>query len=68
MSRRDSDASPPMEEHIVHPATKAYYRLRCLEVAVKTFDPDSSINIIELIDVSRSLFSYCETGLVPRFE
>jgi hypothetical protein len=69
MSRRDNDASPGLEDNAMflemHLDQKAYYRLRCLEVAVKTFDPDSTIDTRVLFDVAQVLMQYIETGKTP---
>ena len=67
MSRRDSDPSPLVEDSTMLPVTKVYYRLRCLEVAVKTFDPDSTIDTRVLVDVAQALMQYIQTGDVEGF-
>jgi hypothetical protein len=41
---------------------ETYFRLRCLEVAVKTFDPDGSIDTRVLVDVAQALMQYIQTG------
>ena len=69
MTRRDNDASPGIEDNAMYPSMhldqKAYYRLRCLEVAVKCFDPDITIDTRVLFDVAQVLMQYIETGKAP---
>ena len=66
MSRRDSDANPTREDASygisMRWTPETYFRLRCLEVAVKTFDPDGSIDTRVLVDVAQALMQYIQTG------
>ena len=70
MTRRDTDAQPHNEDTTLGGinmqwSAPAYYRLRCLEVAVKTFDPDIQIDVLDLMGTAQALMLYVQSGEVP---
>ena len=65
MSRRDADPGPLVEDSTMLPVTKVYYRLRCLEVAVKAADPDHGMTMYEVCLDASQLFKFILTGDLP---
>jgi len=63
MSRRDASPGPLIEDATIH--SEAYYRLRCLEVAVKAADPDRGMTMYEVCVDATQLFKFIITGDLP---
>ena len=71
MSRRDSDdrgnecVDGAMAGTHLTVAEARYFRLRCLEVAVRTFDPDGPIEPLALMDTALTLLRFVVDASIP---
>jgi len=71
MTRRDSIDNPEVTDHTygqlnIRWDAASYYRLRCLEIAVKSWHPDDHIDPILLMGVAQTLMVYVQHGDIPQ--
>ena len=66
--KRDGDIDESVFGFDVNLSRLAYIRMRCLEIAVQSGDPDSSVDMVKLTALAETLFIYVTKGERPAFK
>lgn len=51
---------------VIDPLEMQWQRMRALKIAVKTFDQDAPINVLELMGVAQTILAYVMDGTIPQ--
>lgn len=51
---------------VIDPLEMQWKRTQALKLAVKTFDQDAAINVLELMGVAQTILAYIMDGTIPQ--